>query len=180
MSTNTPKACRSGRKCEPQTLKEAIDCLAHHSALTLRQICERSGLDYNRMAKACSLYESRVPRIDELLAMTANSADEPQERNVVALRYCLHSLNLGLVALPSMASEHPEFFGAMTSATERLSAMGRELHESVRNDGQVDDDELARIQARGRAMHEAVATVVGMAEAAHASRELRLLMKERA
>jgi hypothetical protein len=165
--TQTPKECRSGRKCEPRTLKEAVDCLAHHSALSLPQICERSGLDYNRMAKACSLYEARVPRTDELLALTINSADDPRDRNLVVMRYLAGQLNLAVVTLPAITAEHPEFFGAMTATTERLSGLGRELHESVRNDGQVDGDELARIEACGQAMHEAVATVVGMARAAH-------------
>jgi hypothetical protein len=164
MSTRTPKECRSGRRCDPRTLKEAVDCLAHHSALTLPQICERSGLDYNRMAKACSLYEARVPRIDELIALTANSADDPRDRNLVAVRYLANSLNLAVVSLPAVQTDMPDFFGAMTAATEKLSAMGHELHESLR-DGRIDAEERARVKATTQAMHEQVATIDAMAEA---------------
>ncbi len=171
--TQTPKQCRSGRRCEPQTRKEAIDCLAHHSELSLPQMCERAGLDYNRMAKSCSLHEKRVPHFDEVALLTINSARDQQDRNLVAVKFLNFELGGLFVAMPSSDATGDEFFGAMTAATERLSAMGREIHEALRNDGEVDAAEETRILAKTHAMHEQIATIESMVKARRKSQQLK-------
>ena len=159
----TPKQCRSGHACDPQELKEALECLFQHSALSGVQICARAGLDYNRMAKACSRYSDRVPRFDEIIALTRNSADDPHHWNFVVVRFLLRQVNCALGHLPSAHADHPDFFGALTTATERLSAIGRELHESMR-DRRLDAGELLKVKARTAAMHEQLALIDAMAE----------------
>lgn len=165
--TTTPKQCRAGHHCDPQSFKEALDCLGHHSALSLRQMCERTGLNVNRVAKGCSLYDAdHMLRVDEIVALTLNSADDPRQRNVVAIRYVCRQLSGAFVQLPTgWDAEQDAFLGAMTASTERLSEMGREIHDSLRNDGQIDAEELRRIKARTHAMHEQVAKVEALAEA---------------
>jgi hypothetical protein len=57
MSSTTRKLCRSGAHCEPVSLKEACDCVGHHSDRPLREIAERIGRTESQLGKECSLYD---------------------------------------------------------------------------------------------------------------------------
>jgi hypothetical protein len=163
--TQPPKQCRAGHPCEPQTLREACDCLAHHSSYSLPQMCERSGLDYNRIAKSTSLHNTKHrPSLDDILVLTLASADEPSQRNYVVVRYLLRQLGGAFVLLPAARPETDAFLGVLIEATERLSAMGREIHESLRDDGEFDADEHARTHARVARMHEQISVVGAMVD----------------
>jgi hypothetical protein len=56
--TTSRKLCRSGAHCQPATLKEALDCLGHHSDITVRQMADRLGhVTEGTLGKQLSLYD---------------------------------------------------------------------------------------------------------------------------
>jgi hypothetical protein len=57
MSTTSRKACRAGQGCDVRSLPEAIDCVVHHSDLSLREIAERIGKGVNYLRSASSPYD---------------------------------------------------------------------------------------------------------------------------
>ena len=50
--TEGRRACRSGQRCEPRTLGEAIYCCAHHSDVDARTVAERIGKRYTYLVDA--------------------------------------------------------------------------------------------------------------------------------
>lgn len=76
--TTTPKRCRSGQRCQPVTLKEALDCLGHHGALTVRELAERLGhISEGTLGKQLSLYdEDNYPTLRQVVPLTLASKND--------------------------------------------------------------------------------------------------------
>jgi hypothetical protein len=78
MSSTTRKLCRSGAQpCEPVNIKEALDCVGHHSARPLREIAERIGRTENTLGKECSRYdEEHFPPLRLVVPLTIASEND--------------------------------------------------------------------------------------------------------
>jgi hypothetical protein len=77
MSSTTRKLCRSGARCEPVNIKEALDCVGHHSARPLREIAERIGRTENTLGKECSLYDDEhLPPLRLVVPLTLASEND--------------------------------------------------------------------------------------------------------
>ena len=77
MSSTTRKLCRSGQHCQPIDLKEALDCLGHHSARPLREIAERVGRTESTLGKECSRYdEDHYPPLRMVVPLTLASEND--------------------------------------------------------------------------------------------------------
>lgn len=50
--TSSPKNCRSGQRCQPVTLREALHCQAHHSDTRLDELARRLGISASTLANA--------------------------------------------------------------------------------------------------------------------------------
>ncbi len=76
--TNTPKRCRSGERCTPTSLKEALDCLGHHGALTVRELAEQLGnVSEGTLGKQLSLYdEDNYPPLRQVVPLTLASKSD--------------------------------------------------------------------------------------------------------
>lgn len=78
MSSTTRKLCRSGaHHCEPVNVKEALDCLGHHSARPLREIAERIGRTESTLGKECSPYDDEhYPPMRLIVPLTIASEND--------------------------------------------------------------------------------------------------------
>jgi hypothetical protein len=77
MSSTTRKLCRSGQHCEPVNVKEALDCVGHHSTRPLREIAERIGRTESTLGKECSRYdEGHHPPLRLVVPLTIASEND--------------------------------------------------------------------------------------------------------
>jgi hypothetical protein len=76
--TTSRKLCRSGQSCTPRTLKEALDCLGHHGALTVRELAEQLGhVSEGTLGKQLSLYDDdNYPPLRHVVPLTLASRSD--------------------------------------------------------------------------------------------------------
>jgi hypothetical protein len=139
MSTVGRKTCRSGRRCEVRSLSEAVDCVAHHSDLPLREIAERIGKGENYLRSACSQYDdSHKFQAELIIPITAST------QNFAILDYLERAVGRVAIRLPDQASRGDVF--------ERTADLARELGHAVEEiwqalaDGHVSNDEAERVR----------------------------------
>lgn len=152
MSTNGRKACRSGQRCEIHSLEEAIDCVAHYSDLTLRQIAERVGKSESYLRAACSQWDDghhfQAALIIPLTAAT---------RNFALLDYIERQVGRVAIAIPEGVGRGDVF--------ERTADVMRELGEAIEAircslaDGRVETCEAARVQKEIADLQQAAAAL---------------------
>lgn len=84
MSTTTRKRCLRGQEhCRPESIKEALDCVGHHSAQPLPVIAERIGRVVNTLAKECSLYDDEhTPPLRLVVPLTLASGNDALIRHL--------------------------------------------------------------------------------------------------
>ncbi len=160
--TQTPKECKTGERCKPQTVADAIDCLGHHSPNSLAEMCVRTGKNVNRMRKVFSLYDELFRlKVDEVAPFTIASADEPDDRNTVLIEFLCRQLGGAFVLLPRVNAENGEYFSATAQMLERVSALARELSESLR-DNKIDANEHGKLRQKAHDLHQVVAQIEAM------------------
>lgn len=76
--TTSRKRCRSGHPCTPTTIKEALDCLGHHGALTVADLAERLGhVTAGTLGKQLSQYdEDNYPPLRQVVPLTLASQND--------------------------------------------------------------------------------------------------------
>ena len=127
----------------PRSMAEAIDQLAHASAVPLPVQAERIGRDYGYLRKACSQFDDAHPyRADLIVAQTLASGDAPDTRNYVVLDYLARMVGGVFVAPVAGGGDVGELARVMKEFAEFAAAVA---------DGSADqkysDDEARRIAA---------------------------------
>jgi hypothetical protein len=76
--TTSRKLCRSGQPCTPETMKEALDCLAHHGALPVKGLAERIGhVSEGTLGKQLSKYdEDNYPPLRQVVPLTVAAEND--------------------------------------------------------------------------------------------------------
>ena len=158
MTTTSRKLCRTGHRCTPQSFIESVDCLAHHSDLSLAQVAERIGRDANYLRKACSQYDDAHPfRGDLILPMSTVTGND------VVLRYLVGERGGMFVRCPDA--------GADRDVYEAFAAVAQELGDDssllrrILDDGVVSAAELVQAKRELAETVEAVLAVAAVLEA---------------
>lgn len=151
--TTTPKRCRSGQRCQPVTLKEALDCLAHHGALTVRELAERLGhISERTLGKQLSLHDDKnYPTLRQVIPLTLASESD------ALVAYLAEAVGGVFVRVPTGLASGD------TAAVARIVREFGELLEAVAQstaDGRVTSDELARVEQEWRDVVTAGSTYV--------------------
>jgi len=151
MSSTTRKLCRSGAQhCEPVNVKEALDCVGHHSARPLREIAERIGRTESTLGKECSRYDDEHhPPLRLVVPLTIAS------ENDALITYLARAVGGVFVRI-----EHEIGRGLEQERVARLVAQfGELLHRS--GDAMADDtittDEADQVEHAGNDVVTAVA-----------------------
>jgi hypothetical protein len=137
--TSTRKQCRTGEAaCRPSTLKEALDCLAHHSDRTVAQMAEAIGhTTAGTLGKQLSLHdEDNYPPVRLVVPLTLVSKNDAVVRylaEAVGGRFVRESIDASPVDGAGVARMLREF-GELLEAVSAAMA-----------DGRVTDDEVARV-----------------------------------
>ena len=138
--TTSRKICQSGHPCTPATLKEALDCLGHHGALTVRQLAERLGhISEGTLGKQLSQYdEDNYPPIRQVVPLTLAS------ENDALITHLARAVGGVFVRVPTAAGtvESQAFARMVKEFGELLAAVA----EAWADDGHVTPDELDRVE----------------------------------
>lgn len=70
--TTSRKLCRSGHPCTPDSIKQALDCIGHHGALTVKTLAERLGhVSEGTLGKQLSQYDDdNYPPLRQVVPLT--------------------------------------------------------------------------------------------------------------
>jgi hypothetical protein len=150
VTTRSRKECLAGRPCEPATIVEAIDCVAHHSSVTLEQIAERIGRSVNYLRKATSAYDDAHPfRADLIVPVSLASA------NAAIVRYLARAVGGAYVPLPSAALASA---GEFLSAAHAVQDFGRTLETfaQITADNDITNEEADRFARQAQETIEAI------------------------
>ena len=137
--TSTRKQCRSGEvPCRPDSLKQALDCLAHHSDRTVAQMAEAIGhTTAGTLGKQLSQYDDdNYPPMRLVVPLTLASGNDAVVRyfaEAVGGRFVRESADGAPVDGAGIARMLREF-------SELLEAVSAAMA-----DGRVTDDEVARV-----------------------------------
>lgn len=149
--TNSPKSCRSGQTCEPETLREALHCQVHHShELGCKQIAERLGMgagtlsDFVNPDEAGSWLNTR--HLPGLLQSTPS--------NYAVNRYLASLQNLVLMPLPAV-TQLAETGRMVSEFGELLSTLA-----IAQEDQRITPQEATRIAEEGQQAIAAIAAVM--------------------
>lgn len=148
--TTTPKRCRSGERCQPATLKEALDCLGHHGALTVKELAERLGhITESTLGKQLSLYdEDNYPTLRQVVPLTLAS------RSDAVIDYLARAVG-GVFFRPPVGGEDE----AQLGRTVREFGEMLQCHGATLADGRVTADEAERF---AREADDVIAAVAGL------------------
>ena len=155
MTTTSRKLCRNGDRCTPQSFVEAVDCLAHHSDLSLAQIAERIGRDANYLRKACSQYDDAHPFRGDLILPLTTVTD-----NDVVLRYLVGERGGMFVRCPDAGLDR-DVYEAFAGVAKELGD-DSSLLRRILDDGVVSAAELAQAKAELNETVEAVFAVLAV------------------
>jgi len=153
MSTTTRKRCLRGHDhCRPESVKEALDCVGHHSAQPLPVIAERIGRVVGTLAKECSVYDDdHVPPLRLVVPLTLASGNDALIRHLaeacggVFFRVPVVAAVQDVSALATIVREFGELLEEVSTATA---------------DGRVTADELARVRREANDVITAIAAYV--------------------
>lgn len=154
MSTVGRKACRSGRRCDVRSLPEAIDCVAHHSDLPLREIAERIGKSETYLRSACSQYDdSHKFQAELIVPITAAT------QNFALLDYLERAVGRVAIRLPDQAGRG-DVFERTADLTRELGHAIEEIRQAL-SDGHVTSDEADRVRREIHHLQTAAAALEG-------------------
>jgi hypothetical protein len=140
--TTSPKACRTGQPCAPTTFVEAVDCLAHHSAVSLGEAAGRIGRDPNYLRKACSAYADTHPLRGDLIVPLTLAFDNP-----VLVAYLAQACGGVFVRVPQVQVGTTDLVDQAGRAMQRFGVVLQDVSLAV-TDGKVTAEEADRV-ARG-------------------------------
>jgi hypothetical protein len=152
MSSTTRKLCRSGHHCQPIDLKEALDCLGHHSDRPLREIAERVGRTESTLAKECSRYEEdHYPPLRMVVPLTLASDND------ALVTYLARAVGGVFVRIESAVGRGVD----QEHAARAVATFGSLLQEFglALADGTITDQEADAIQHAG---DEAITAIAGL------------------
>lgn len=153
MSTTTRKLClRGSAHCRPDSVKEALDCVGHHSDQPIAVIAERVGRVVGTLAKECSLYDDEhVPPLRLVVPLTLASGND------ALIRYLAEACGGVFVRVPVGAG-----VGDVAAVAAIVQEFGEFLGEVARTtvDGRVTADELARVDHEAHDVMTAMAALV--------------------
>lgn len=168
MSSTTRKLCRSGQHCQPVDLKEALDCLGHHSDRPLREIAERVGRTESTLGKECSRYdEEHYPTIRMVVPLTLAS------ENDALVTYLARAVGGIFVRIESAIGRGVD----QEHAAHAVATFGTLLQEfgAALGDGTITDDEADAIQHAG---DDAITAIAGLS--LYARQRVRFAVVEKA
>jgi hypothetical protein len=142
VSSTTRKRCRSGHPCQPLDLKEALDCLGHHSDRPLREIAERVGRTESTLGKECSRYdEDHYPPLRMVVPLTLAS------ENDALVTYLARAVGGVFVRIESSIGRGVD----QEHAARAVATFGQLLHQfgEALADGTITDQEADAIQYAG-------------------------------
>lgn len=139
MSTTTRKRCLRGHEhCRPDSIKEALDCLGHHSDQPLAVIAERVGRVVGTLAKECSLYDDEhVPPLRLVVPLTRASGND------ALMRYLAEACGGLFIRVPEATAAGD--VAALASIVREFGELLEEVSHATA-DGRVTADELARVR----------------------------------
>lgn len=150
MTTTSRKLCRSGRRCEIRSFAEALDCVAHHSDLTLREIAERVGKSENYLRAACSQYDDSHKFQAELIVPLTIATG-----NFALLDYLEQAVGRVAIVLPRETTQS-EYFDLIVSLAREFGEAATEVQRAV-GDGHVTPEEADRVHKEIQDVHAAAA-----------------------
>lgn len=168
MSSKTRKLCRSGRPCQPADLKEALDCLGHHSDRPLREVAERVGRSESTLGKECSRYdEDHYPPLRMVVPLTLAS------ENDALITYLARAVGGVFVRIESVVGPGVD----QEHAARAVATFGALLQQfgAALADGTITDQEADAIQYAG---DDAITAIAGLS--AYARQRVRLSVVGRA
>lgn len=154
--TESLKHCTSGRRCEPQTLREALYCQSHHSVMRLDEIARRLGMSANSLADAVNPFGDgsilAAKHFERLIELTRD--------NIALARFISRECGAVVYVLPTVS------ISATTAKV--IKEFGEML---TRHAEAVDDRAISRLEAAAieKEAEEAIAAI--MALVAEAKRE---------
>lgn len=152
MSTTSRKLCRSGRRCEIRSLPEAIDCVAHHSDLSLREIAERAGKSETYLRSACSQYDDSHKFQAELIVPVTVASG-----NTAILDYLERMVGRIAITLPTVElGDTTDLFTPMAEIAQEIGHMAAAIQAAFR-DHHLAAEEMDRIDREIHHAHEALA-----------------------
>lgn len=152
MSTYSRKTCRSGRRCEIQSLADAIECVAHHSDLPLRELAERIGRSPDYLRAACNPYDDTHRfQAHLIVALTAASG------NFAIVDYIEWALHRVAFSLP-LAPGPGELFDHTADIVHKLGA-SLEAIRAATKDGRITADEADHVRHHIYEVHSSAAAL---------------------
>jgi hypothetical protein len=171
MSTNSPKICRAGQRCEVTSDAEAFDCLCHHSTKKLRQIAQEIGVSENYLRSASSLYDDTHQFQARLIVPITLATG-----NFVLLDHFERSVGRVAITLPTVAlDDESDLFTPMAEIAQEVGHVAAEIQAAFR-DHQLAPEEMDRIEREIHHAHEALARMEALLRKqleTERSRELR-------
>jgi hypothetical protein len=149
MSSTSRKLCRSGARCEPVSLKEACDCVGHHSNRPLREIAERIGRTESTLGKECSLYDEEHCLPLRLVVPLTIAADN--DALISYLAQAVGGVFVRLHADVGRGLDQEHVAHAVAAFGELLQRYGSSLA-----DGTITTDEADHFEAGGAAACQAI------------------------
>lgn len=158
--TRSPRLCRAGERCQPVTLREALHCQVHHSAIRLDEIARHLGIAASTLANAVNPDDDTsllAPRhYERLLGLTPD--------NLALVAFLAHVQHAVVYPVPhgeveaQTAATVKEFGELLTAhaqahADHRLTRaeadeIGRQGHEAITAIAALLDDAARRAEAR--------------------------------
>lgn len=153
MSTTTRTRCRAGARCQPASLKEALDCLGHHGDLTVAQLAERLGhISEGTLGKQLSQYdEDNYPTLRHVIPLTRASGSD------ALIRYLAEACGGVFFRVPSVSAALD--VSAIATIVREFGELLEEVSRATA-DGRVTDDELTRVRREANDVITAIAAYV--------------------
>jgi hypothetical protein len=139
--TRSRSECRSGHRCDIQSLSDAVHCVIHHSDLSLNEIAERLGVRPGYLSDAANQDRDEVQfqarLIVPLTAVTGRST---------VLEYVAHSAGFAMTPIPAVALRQHSAMDDLDVAVQDLGQTAAQVRSALA-DGVVGADEAARVRA---------------------------------
>lgn len=149
MSTTTRKRCLRGHEhCQPASIKEALDCVGHHSAQPLSVIAARVGRSESTLGKECSTWDDEhMPPLRLVVPLTIASSNDALIRFLAEACGGVFFRPLEPVSLRDVAS---------------IASVVREFGELLEAAAQATADGCVSVAERARVQHEANDTIAAI------------------
>lgn len=134
---NSPKRCLNGDQCAPETLGEALYCLARHSKVALKAIAEAIGKTPTYLANATNPDLDTVQFQAAVLVPAMKAAD-----NYTPLHFLAHQCGFFLLPMPTMSDEHSDVRQKFMKAAKEFGDVSEAINLALADD-ECDDKELA-------------------------------------